>query len=102
MSLKIRLSRGGKKSQPCYRIVVANSTSPRDGKFIENIGYYHPTLPDTGKRLSLDSERFLYWFKIGARPTDRVARLAHKTSELKAVVSEFFNPQKNKKSKESN
>ncbi|MBU6373071.1 MAG: 30S ribosomal protein S16 [Alphaproteobacteria bacterium] len=76
MSLKIRLSRGGKKKEPFYSIVVADSRSPRDGRFIEKIGTYSPTLPgDAEKRVVLKVERVQDWLAKGAQPTDRVARM---------------------------
>jgi small subunit ribosomal protein S16 len=76
MSLKIRLSRGGKKKEPFYSIVVADSRSPRDGRFIEKIGTYSPTLPgDAEKRVVLKIERVQEWLAKGAQPTDRVARM---------------------------
>lgn len=71
--VKIRLRRVGAKKQPSYRIVVANSESPRDGKFIENIGFYNPrTEPET---VELKKDRALYWLTVGAQPTDAVRRL---------------------------
>jgi len=75
MPLKIRLSRGGAKKRPFYRIVVADSRSPRDGRFIEKIGSYDPMLKkDHANRLKFDLERAKYWLGQGAQPTDRVAR----------------------------
>jgi small subunit ribosomal protein S16 len=75
MSVSIRLSRGGAKKRPYYRIVVANSRSPRDGSFIEKIGTYNPLLAkDDAKRVVLDTERAKHWLTVGAQPTDRVAR----------------------------
>ena len=75
MSVSIRLSRGGAKKRPYYRIVVANSRSPRDGSFIEKIGTYNPLLgKDDEKRVVLDTERAKHWLSVGAQPTDRVAR----------------------------
>lgn len=75
MSVSIRLSRGGAKKRPYYRIVVANSRSPRDGRFIEKIGAYNPLLAkDDEKRVVLDAERARHWIDMGAQPTDRVAR----------------------------
>ena len=75
MSLAIRLSRGGAKKRPYYRIVVADSRSPRDGKFLEKIGTYDPLAPkDSAERVRLDAERAAHWLGVGARPTDRVAR----------------------------
>ena len=75
MSLKIRLSRGGTKKRPIYRIVVADTRSPRDGRFIEKIGTYNPMLAkDSDQRIVLDTERAKHWIGHGALPTDRVAR----------------------------
>ncbi len=75
MSISIRLSRGGAKKRPYYRIVVANSRSPRDGKYLEQIGTYNPLLAkDSPERVKLNDERARYWLGVGAQPTDRVAR----------------------------
>jgi small subunit ribosomal protein S16 len=75
MSVSIRLSRGGSKKRPYYRIVVANSTAPRDGAYLEKIGTYNPMLAkDDEKRVILDGERAKHWLSVGAQPTDRVAR----------------------------
>ncbi|MDC8753548.1 30S ribosomal protein S16 [Erythrobacter sp. sf7] len=75
MSISIRLSRGGAKKRPYYRIVVANSRSPRDGKYLEQIGTYNPLLAkDSGERVKLNEDRARYWIGVGAQPTDRVAR----------------------------
>lgn len=75
MALSIRLSRGGSKKRPYYRIVVADARSPRDGKFIEKLGNYNPLLAkDDEKRIVLDAERAKHWLAMGAQPTDRVAR----------------------------
>jgi len=75
MAISLRLSRGGSKKRPYYRIVVADARSPRDGKFIEKIGTYNPLLAkDDAKRIVLDGERAKYWLGVGAQPTDRVAR----------------------------
>jgi small subunit ribosomal protein S16 len=75
MAVSIRLSRGGAKKRPYYRIVVADSRSPRDGSFIEKIGTYNPLLgKDDAKRVVLDTERAKHWLSNGAQPTDRVAR----------------------------
>ncbi len=77
MSLKIRLSRGGSKKRPYYRIVVADSRSPRDGRFIDKIGSYNPMLPKDAERVKIDIEKAKEWYAKGARPTDRVARFLH-------------------------
>ncbi|KQN06589.1 30S ribosomal protein S16 [Sphingobium sp. Leaf26] len=75
MATSIRLSRGGSKKRPYYRIVVADSRAPRDGKFIERIGSYNPVLPKGDeKRVVLDIDRARHWVEAGAQPTDRVAR----------------------------
>jgi small subunit ribosomal protein S16 len=75
MAVSIRLSRGGAKKRPYYRIVVADARSPRDGAFIEKIGTYNPLLAkDDAKRVVLDSDRAKHWLSVGAQPTDRVAR----------------------------
>ena len=75
MALKLRLSRAGAKKRPYYHIVVADSRSPRDGRFIEKVGNFNPLLPkDSDKRVNLKVERITYWLGVGARPTDRVAR----------------------------
>lgn len=75
MSLKVRLARGGAKKRPFYRIVVADSATPRDGRFIEKIGVYNPMLPkDHAERVVIDEERAKHWLSNGAKPTDRVAR----------------------------
>jgi small subunit ribosomal protein S16 len=76
MSLKIRLSRGGAKKRPFYRVVVADSRMPRDGRFIERLGVFDPLRPkDAADRLVLDSEKAKAWIAKGAQPTDRVARM---------------------------
>jgi small subunit ribosomal protein S16 len=75
MSLKIRLTRGGAKKRPYYRIVVADSRSPRDGRFIEKIGSYDPMkAKDAADRVVLDAEKVQAWLAKGAQPTDRVLR----------------------------
>ena len=74
MSLNIRLARAGAKKRPYYRIVVADSKSPRDGRYIEKIGTYDPLLPKGGERVKLVEERVKHWLGVGAQPTDRVLR----------------------------
>jgi len=73
--LKIRMSRGGAKKRPFYKIVVADSRRPRDGKFIEKVGFFNPLLPkDKKDRLSLDLDRIKFWLSQGAQPSERIAR----------------------------
>jgi small subunit ribosomal protein S16 len=75
MSLKIRLSRAGAKKRPYYRIVIADSKSPRDGRYIERVGTYDPLLPKgSTERVKLVEERIKHWLSHGAEPTDRVLR----------------------------
>lgn len=75
MATSIRLARGGSKKRPYYKIVVADSRSPRDGRFIERIGSYNPLLgKDNPDRVKLDTDRAKHWIGVGAQPTDRVAR----------------------------
>ncbi len=75
MALKIRMSRGGAKKRPFYRIVVADSRMPRDGRYIEKIGTFNPLLAkDNAERLKLDLERAKHWLERGAKPSDRVSR----------------------------
>ncbi|MDC0073896.1 30S ribosomal protein S16 [Alphaproteobacteria bacterium] len=75
MSTKIRLSRGGTKKRPHYRVVIADVRSPRDGRFIERVGSYNPLLSkDDPNRVKLNEERIKFWLGNGAKPTDRVAK----------------------------
>ena len=75
MSVSLRLARGGSKKRPYYKIVVANSRSPRDGKYLEQVGTYNPLLAkDDANRVRLTEDRVNYWLGVGAQPTDRVAR----------------------------
>jgi small subunit ribosomal protein S16 len=74
MALKIRLTRAGSKKRPYYHIVVADVRSPRDGRFIEQVGAWNPMLPKDGDRVKIDEERVRHWLSNGALPTDRVAR----------------------------
>ncbi len=93
MSLKIRLSRGGAKKRPFYRVVVADSHAPRDGRFIEKIGTFDPVkAKDAADRLVLDTEKAKAWIAKGAQPTDRVARLLDSLGALKREPRN--NPQK--------
>ena len=75
MSLKLRMARAGTKKRPFYHIVVADSRSPRDGRFIERLGYFNPLLPkDNTERLKLDLEKVKVWLAKGATPSDRILR----------------------------
>jgi len=87
MALKIRLSRGGAKKKPFYRIVVAEGTSPRDGKFVERIGSYNPMVDhNNSERLIVDAERVKYWMSKGAKPTLRVSKLLTKDGLVKKPI----------------
>jgi small subunit ribosomal protein S16 len=77
MSLKIRLARAGTTKRPYYHVVVADARSPRDGRFIEKVGTYNPSLEDD-KRVTLLNERIQHWLSVGAQPTDRVLRFLDK------------------------
>jgi small subunit ribosomal protein S16 len=93
MSLKIRLSRGGAKKRPFYRVVVADSRMPRDGRFIERLGTFDPLkAKDAADRLVLDAEKAKAWMAKGAQPTDRVARLLDGLGVMKRDARN--NPQK--------
>jgi small subunit ribosomal protein S16 len=93
MSLKIRLARGGAKKRPFYRVVVADSRSPRDGRYIEKLGTFDPLkAKDAADRVVLDAEKAKDWLAKGAQPTDRVARLLDAAGVLKRDARN--NPQK--------
>ena len=84
MAVAIRLRRTGRTKAPTYRIVVADSRSPRDGRFIEKLGTYNPLLPrEHAQRLTLDKERIAHWLKVGAQPSDRVARFLAQAEMMK-------------------
>ena len=79
MSVALRLSRGGSKKRPYYKVVVSNSRAPRDGKYLEQVGTYNPLLAkDDENRVRLIEDRIKYWLGVGAQPTDRVARMLDK------------------------
>jgi small subunit ribosomal protein S16 len=83
MSLKIRLARAGTKKRPFYHIVIADSRSPRDGRFIERIGYFNPLMPkEKPERLKLDLDKAKAWLGKGALPTDRVLRFLDQAGVL--------------------
>ena len=95
MALKIRLARGGAKKRPFYRVVVADTRAPRDGRFIEKIGTFNPLLAkDDAARVVLDIERAKHWIGVGALPTDRVARFLSDAGVLTRAARS--NPEKAK------
>jgi small subunit ribosomal protein S16 len=86
MSLKIRLARAGTKKRPFYHIVIADSRSPRDGRFIERIGYFNPLMPkEKTERLKLDLDKVKAWMAKGALPTDRVLRFLDQAGVMTRV-----------------
>lgn len=88
MSLRIRLSRGGSKKRPFYSIVVADSRSPRDGRFIEKLGFYNPMVATGGEdRIRLDTEKAKSWLDKGAQPSDRVARFLADAGLIEKVAT---------------
>ena len=92
--LKLRLSRGGTKKRPVYKVVVADSRFARDGRFIEKVGFFNPLLPKEKKeRIGLEAERIKYWLGQGAQPTTRVARILGE-NELMLMPANGNNPQK--------
>ncbi|HTQ13877.1 MAG TPA: 30S ribosomal protein S16 [Rhizomicrobium sp.] len=100
MSLKIRMSRGGTKKRPHYAIVIADSHAPRDGRFIEKIGFHNPLLPkDHADRLKLDVEKAKAWMAKGATPSDRVHRFLAEAGVLEPLRKN--NPEKAKPKKKA-
>jgi small subunit ribosomal protein S16 len=96
MALKIRMSRAGAKKRPYYRIVIADSRFPRDGRFIDRVGSYNPMLPKDGERVKLDLEKIAEWYAKGARPSDRVARFMAEAAPETYSWSASNNPNKGK------
>ena len=93
MSLKLRLARAGTKKRPFYHVVVADSRFPRDGRFIERLGFFNPLLPkDNKERLKLDLEKVKAWMVKGALPTDRVMRFLDEVGVMKRTPRK--NPEK--------
>ena len=87
MALKIRLARGGAKKRPFYRIVVAEASSPRDGRYVERVGTYDPMVPkEHDQRMSLNSERITFWLGKGAKPTERVQKMLAAAGLTEALV----------------
>jgi small subunit ribosomal protein S16 len=87
MALKIRLARGGAKKRPFYRIVVAEASAPRDGRYVERVGTYNPMVPkEHEQRMTLNSERITFWLGQGAKPTDRVHKMLASAGLAEAPV----------------
>ena len=87
MALKIRLARGGAKKRPYYRIVVAEASAPRDGRYVERVGTYNPMVPkDHEQRLTLNGERINFWMSKGAQPTERVHKMLASAGLMAAPV----------------
>ena len=86
MALKIRLSRGGSKKRPFYRIVVAEASAPRDGRYVERVGHYNPMVAkDSDQRLVVNGDRITHWLGLGAQPTERVQKLLSTVSLAEPV-----------------
>jgi len=104
MSLFIRMARAGTKKRPFYHIVISDSRSPRDGRFIERIGYFNPLLPkEKTERLKLDLDKVKEWMKKGAQPSDRIMRFLDAAGILKRPKRnnpEKAIPRKERKAKE--
>src|SRR5262245_32173567 len=92
--LKIRMSRGGTKKRPFFKIVIADARSPRDGRFIERIGHYNPLLPkENAERVKMDLERMKYWLGQGAQPSERISRFLAEVG-LAEKKTKFNDPSK--------
>jgi len=102
MSVAIRLSRGGSKKRPYYKVVVSDNRSPRDGKYLEQVGTYNPLLAkDDANRVRLIEDRVNYWLGVGAQPTDRVARMLDKAGiKERAATSNPSKGEPGKKAKD--
>jgi small subunit ribosomal protein S16 len=99
MALKIRLARAGSKKRPYYHVVIADVRSPRDGRFIEQVGSWNPMLEKGEKRVSLNEDRIRHWLSNGALPTDRVARFLDEAGITKREARN--NPEKAKPGKKA-
>ena len=99
MALKIRLARAGSKKRPYYHVVIADVRSPRDGRFIEQVGSWNPMLPKDGERVKLNEERIKHWLGHGAQPTDRVLRFLDEAGIAKREARS--NPNKAKPGKKA-
>ena len=100
MALKIRLARAGTRNRPFYQIVVAEATAPRDGRFVEKVGFYDPLLPDTAERVRLNEDRIRYWLSVGCQPTERVALFLGRAGIIPAPAMKN-RPQKSKPKKKA-
>jgi small subunit ribosomal protein S16 len=101
MAVKIRLSRGGTKKRPYYFIVVAEAASPRDGRYIEQIGTHNPLLPKgNADRVKLDVERAKHWLSVGAQPSDRVSRFLDAAGLMKRQARTSVQKAKPKKKRQ--
>jgi small subunit ribosomal protein S16 len=102
MAVAIRLSRGGSKKRPYYKVVVSDNRAPRDGKYLEQVGTYNPLLAkDDANRVKLVEDRVRYWLGVGAQPTDRVARMLDKAGiKERAATSNPNKAEPGKKAKE--
>lgn len=100
MSVSLRLSRGGSKKRPYYKVVVAHSRAPRDGAYLEQVGTYNPLLAkDDANRVRLVEDRVRYWLGVGAQPTDRVARMLDKAGIKERTAT--VNPQRGEPGKKA-
>ncbi len=99
MAIKIRLARAGSKKRPYYHIVAADARAPRDGRFIEDLGSWNPTLPKDAKRVELKEDRIKEWLEKGAQPTDRVMRFLDEAGLMKRPARN--NPEKAKPGKKA-
>ena len=100
MSVKLRLKRIGKRHRPCYRVCVMDQRTPRDGRYIESIGFYDPLIEDDMKKVRIDKERAEYWLSVGAQPSETVAsflRKAHVQGLIKPKKPRKRRPTKKKK-----
>ncbi len=82
----IRLARGGAKKRPFYQIIVTDSRNPRDGRFIERIGFYNPTAQGQAEKIRLNAERYAYWVSQGAQASDRVAAIAAQNAKAQSAA----------------
>lgn len=98
--VKIRLARGGSKKKPYYRVVVTDVRSPRDGRYIETIGFYNPMT--TTNRTHIDAERYQYWLSVGAQPSERVVQLAKNLQTTEPQTTETSDEQDSEAAEQTN